>query len=69
MSEYLYAALTVTLLLATAAVGLATTRVMVNAWRGREEDAQHLATLLLSREATRQEESERDDTSGGPPLT
>jgi len=63
MSEYLQAVHAVTLLLATAAIAVATTRVTVDAWRGRDEDGQQLATLLLSRGATQQEERGKDDTS------
>jgi hypothetical protein len=54
--QYLQAVHIVALLLATIAIVVAVTRGVVDAWRGREADGQHLAVVMLGREIRRQHE-------------
>lgn len=54
--DYLQAVQVVALLLAIVAIVVAVTRVVADAWRGREADGQRLAVVMLGREIRRQDE-------------
>ena len=58
--HYLQAIQTIVLLLAAVAVVVVVTRVVADAWRGREAEGEQLATVLLGRAIRRENERGRE---------